>query len=276
MQTVHPGGWHWLQGNELLPKCPARALGPSCVCKRLSQSVVVRVPSCRRERRLNCCHCAPVVFIVVVVGRHAIPKREHQRRFIRSSVSTPRSAITRPRVRVVRIPSRLLRVFCARARGRITRVRASCASCRETHTPYRRARSRPSSFDAHATTAPPARAQRHKSVKFVIIDDARVIAASSCVMLAVVVYTIFGIFVQMEYMAIETPFGFSNMWGSGYDSHGWAPAGLCNESARYDFEYDATWTYFGNQCREFGFGEVGDAAVVVRKRPTTRASGVER
>lgn len=97
---------------------------------------------------------------------------------------------------------------------------------------------------------------RHKSVKFVIIDDARVIGASACVMLAVVVYTIFGIFVQKEYMAIETPFGFSNMWGSGYDSHGWAPANLCNESSRYDFEYDATWTYFGNQCREFGYGEV--------------------
>ena len=108
---------------------------------------------------------------------------------------------------------------------------------------------------------------KHQSIKYVIIDDVRVVAVTVIVKLAVVAYTIYSLLNNFGYMAVETPIGAANVWAQGYqagDTNA-MPNGICNGSAAFDFVYDSTWQYLNNRCRPFAYGEV------IRKKVHSRA-----
>lgn len=96
----------------------------------------------------------------------------------------------------------------------------------------------------------------HKSIKFQIVDDPRVVACAWLVKLVVLGYIVYALFWNFAYFSVEQPLGYSNVWAEGYSSSNGVPAGVCDGSPDYDFYYSEDWQYFDNRCRQFEYGQV--------------------
>ena len=96
----------------------------------------------------------------------------------------------------------------------------------------------------------------HKSVKFQIIDDPRVVVVAWLIKIGVVVYVSWALFFQFKYFKLEVPLGYTNIYATGFSKENAVPAGLCDGLPEYDFVYDELWSYLDNRCRPFTYGEV--------------------
>ena len=96
----------------------------------------------------------------------------------------------------------------------------------------------------------------HKSLKYQIVDDPYVVTTAWVIKLFVVGYLIYSLFWQFVYFKFEVPFGYTNIYATGYSSSNAVPDGMCDGLPQYDFVYDSTWVYNNNRCREFTYGEV--------------------
>ena len=83
----------------------------------------------------------------------------------------------------------------------------------------------------------------HKSVKFQIIDDPRVVVVAWLIKIGVVVYVSWALFFQFKYFKIEAPLGYTNIYATGFSKENAVPAGLCDGLPEYDFVYDELWSY---------------------------------
>ena len=103
---------------------------------------------------------------------------------------------------------------------------------------------------------------KHRSIKFVVIDDARVVGVALAAKAAVLVYAFLSLFTNVfghkGYMEVVVPTGAANVWAQGYASGNRSamPADMCDGGAAYDFVYDSSWSYLNNRCRPFAYGEV--------------------